>query len=48
MMNTEEIVQVLKNHSDLSDYEYTKVTKNASELFFVKKKMEERKNNAQE
>ena len=40
MMNTEEIVQVLKNHSDLSDYEYTKVTKNASELFFVKKKME--------
>ena len=35
MMNTEEIVQVLKNHSDLSDYEYTKVTKNASELFFV-------------
>ncbi len=40
MMNTEEIVQVLKNYSDLSDYEYTKVTKNASELFFVKKKME--------
>ena len=40
MMNTEEIVQVLKNRSDLSDYEYTKVTKHASELFFVKKKME--------
>ena len=30
MMNTEEIVQVLKNRSDLSDYEYTKVTKHAS------------------
>ncbi len=40
MMKIEDIITILKNNHEISDYEINHETKHSSELFFVKKKME--------